>query len=528
MPTASSIYSQDTICYNNDNPAARSPSAYEDISPPSSPEPEQYSSFNIPRRFRSMRDVSPIDEDRKKDQDGPHSGSHIPVLRRAPSVLRNGDAQAGTKQKFWEGKLAPNAKVKWDEYSGEPNVAGKAASVDPGSYAKGVPSSDPRPMGYQVSVSGPEKKNTSFGERVGRLGSKRSPPPVEPWSRATGRSEIAPPLKYQPADKPLQIPRKTISPSTDQERSNALAAAIDSAPKLSDTQPVTTVMAPKDPRDNQMRYNDGIKPIVPLKVGKNNPTSPTGLGISTSYPSPITPTNRTQLNQSPATVTPVEQTLYPTLRTATPPYNKETPEKDKQAPTSRFSWTTYNSATTYQHSPPPSPPSALSSSQRQRVATEPISVASSILNRRRPVPHGDGAPAPNMPKYYSPSPKSPYASSTFSNSSQKALPLPPTHLSAIDHIAYLESQQEDLRIRRNNVYRLLKDLNNAAPPNPLLTDFKKARVAEQRKKAFEEELDEIRREEHDVGLKLHRAWKKREREDPNSNGSALWVRRVTS
>jgi hypothetical protein len=31
-----------------------------------------------------------------------------------------------------------------------------------------------------------------------------------------------------------------------------------------------------------------------------------------------------------------------------------------------------------------------------------------------------------------------------------------------------------------------------------------------------------------VGLKLHRAWKKREREDPNSNGSALWVRRVTS
>jgi hypothetical protein len=78
------------------------------------------------------------------------------------------------------------------------------------------------------------------------------------------------------------------------------------------------------------------------------------------------------------------------------------------------------------------------------------------------------------------------------------------------------------------VYRLLKDLNNAAPTNPLVTDFKKARVAEERKKAFQEELDEIRAEEHDIGLKLHRAWKKRERDDPNSNGSALWVRRVTS
>ena len=133
-----------------------------------------------------------------------------------------------------------------------------------------------------------------------------------------------------------------------------------------------------------------------------------------------------------------------------------------------------------------------------------------------------------MPKVYARNPTSPYASSTFSNSSKKALPHPPSALSAIDHIAYLESQQEDLRIRRNNVYRLLKDLNNAAPTNPLVTDFKKARVAEERKKAFQEELDEIRAEEHDVGLKLHRAWKKRERDDPNSNGSALWVRRVTS
>lgn len=86
---------------------------------------------------------------------------------------------------------------------------------------------------------------------------------------------------------------------------------------------------------------------------------------------------------------------------------------------------------------------------------------------------------------------------------------------------------EDLRIRRSNVYRLLNDLNHAAPPNPLITDFKRARLVEQRKRAFEDELSEIRREEHDVGLKLHRAWKKREREDPNT-GSALWVRRVTS
>jgi hypothetical protein len=115
----------------------------------------------------------------------------------------------------------------------------------------------------------------------------------------------------------------------------------------------------------------------------------------------------------------------------------------------------------------------------------------------------------------------------YSTSTSKALPLPPSSLTAADHIAVLESALEDLRIRRSNVYRLLSDLNNAAPPNPLVTPFKVMRVVEQRKRGFEDELSEIKREEYEVGMKLHRAWKKREREDPNV-GSAIWVRRVTS
>jgi hypothetical protein len=60
----------------------------------------------------------------------------------------------------------------------------------------------------------------------------------------------------------------------------------------------------------------------------------------------------------------------------------------------------------------------------------------------------------------------------------------------------------------------------------MLTDFKTARMMEQKKKALEDELAEIKIEEHDIGLKLHRALRKRERDDPNS-GSALWIRRVT-
>jgi hypothetical protein len=122
---------------------------------------------------------------------------------------------------------------------------------------------------------------------------------------------------------------------------------------------------------------------------------------------------------------------------------------------------------------------------------------------------------------------SPRPESTFSTSTHKALPRPPTELAAADHIEILESQVEDLKVRRNNVYRLLNDLNNMAPPNPMVTDFKRMRLVEQRKKDFADELAEIKREEHDVGLKLHRAWRKREMADPSTE-SALWIRRVTS
>ena len=91
-----------------------------------------------------------------------------------------------------------------------------------------------------------------------------------------------------------------------------------------------------------------------------------------------------------------------------------------------------------------------------------------------------------------------------------------------DRITLLEEQVEDLRIRRSNVNRLLSDLSSAAQPTSLGTGFKSARFIEQRKKALEEELDEIRSEEHQVGLKLHRASKRR-RETGESGNTITWV-----
>lgn len=446
-----------------------------------------------------------MDDNRKKMHGESRDLGAVPVLRRAPSVVRSGDVPPAPKQKFWEGKLAPNSKVKWDDYSGEPNVAGKAASVDPGTFGRGIPSASIQPMGYHVSVTAnnhPEKKSLSFGERLTRFGSKRTlPAPTA--------------VKTPSGEKTLQLPRRIITPSVDSERLNTLAAAVDHASMLRETHPV----AAETP--GLYMHEDTIKSVVPLKVGKKSPpgsglTSPIspigqGLGISSfAYPSTISLLDHKQ--QSPTLVVNSAPPVLPVRRTPTPP------QSTKRPIASDFSWTSYssyNALSTEQHSPPPSPP----------LLTSP-----SVLTRRRPVPHADRIPdsRPAISNMLSPSVASTFSTSSGSSNTTKALPHPPTALCALDHIALLESQQEDLRIRRNNVYRLLSDLNKSVPSNPLLTDFKKAKAVEHKKKAFEVELDEIRREEYDVGLKLHRAWKKREKDDPNAAGSALWVRRVTS
>lgn len=506
-----------------------------------------------------MRDVSPMDESRGATR----ANSNIPVLRKAPAAVQTGEVKS-TSQKFWGGKVVPNSKVKWDAYSGEPtsSTAGRAGSVNPLAFAK----ESLRPMGYQVSVSGPDskKKNTSFADRVPRFGAKQpaneSTQAPEPWSRATGRAEIAGPLKDEPTHQPLQFARK---PSTRKveglglDMSNIAATTATRNAAAADARPVAS-----DPNTFDM-YKNPIMPVAPLKVGRKSPTygltsptSPTkhGLGITNphSYPSPVTPTNdkpspssfASADNRSDVSETDSwERSITPKQSTVWNKPVEQTPEQDKGIPDSRFSWTTYNTTTTYQHSPPPSPPQpmpALDKVTKARVATD-----SSILSRRRPIPQSDKIPDTPpvrrpVPAARSPvgtktraaalaRPNSPRAESTFSTSTtgtRKALPQPPTTQAATDHVSLLESQMEDLRVQRSNIYKVLTDINSAAPSNPMLTDFKTARMMEQKKKALEDELAEIKIEEHDIGLKLHRALRKRERDDPNS-GSALWIRRVT-
>ncbi|KAF1987242.1 hypothetical protein K402DRAFT_307532, partial [Aulographum hederae CBS 113979] len=110
----------------------------------------------------------------------------------------------------------------------------------------------------------------------------------------------------------------------------------------------------------------------------------------------------------------------------------------------------------------------------------------------------------------------------------KALPLAPPELASTDRITTLEAQQNGLRLRRANIERVLRDLDTPLPSNPLLVDIKTRWERERKLKIAQEELESVKVAEHDVGLKLLRAYKKREREAEWESSSTLWVRRVTS
>jgi uncharacterized coiled-coil DUF342 family protein len=109
----------------------------------------------------------------------------------------------------------------------------------------------------------------------------------------------------------------------------------------------------------------------------------------------------------------------------------------------------------------------------------------------------------------------------------KALPPTPQQLESQDHVGQLNAQLDDLRNQRRNLERVLRDLEAPEATNPLKTSFRAEREREKRITAIKNELNEIYMLEHDIGLKLHRANKKREREEGYEGFTTLWVRRVT-
>ena len=122
---------------------------------------------------------------------------------------------------------------------------------------------------------------------------------------------------------------------------------------------------------------------------------------------------------------------------------------------------------------------------------------------------------------------------TSSSSTNKMLPPVPAETTAgeaRDRVGLLNAQLQGLANRRININRSIKQMTELMPTDNILDsmDVIRKREAEKRKvEALKLELSEVQREEYELGLKLHRAYKRLDR-DADWEPTTLWVRRVTN
>lgn len=225
--------------------------------------------------------------------------------------------------------------------------------------------------------------------------------------------------------------------------------------------------------------------------------------------------------------------------------NPRAPDDTWVQPSSRFSITTY--ATSAAGSPRPS-------DEEDRPPVPEVPPVVSMMDRKRPPLRGNDVPHSSEDEPLVISLKSAYVSnpstglgldkmqprgdtdlsrngrSTSISSTSKALPpAPPEMVESKDRVVVLNAKLSSLAHRRNNITKSIKQMTELMPPDRLLASAEVLRRREDEKKKVEklrEELAEIQQQEYDLGLKLHRAYKRQDRDAEYESGT-LWVRRVT-
>lgn len=538
-PTASSIYSQPHL-QSRQHQLRRSEvpttsSTYTDVSPPDSPD-----LHGGRRDWQGSPDISPVDESPETPDNNASFSSRYNTNIPVPRKTQNGGKRF---LPAWRGKTEdsepsePDSTLtRWDDFSGEPTTCerGKPAQVTPGSAPFSSPfSGSPADVQYGNHISirgGPLNSHTPVGKapKASRNVSGGPMGPREEWKGPSGRSAIVSPIveKLRPATKSIAIPpRPARRPSPTQDEPSGGTTPVSMSDRAAQSQ---TWFA-----SSQYDHDDTIKPIVPLKAGRNSPprilTTPLAQhSARPSYPSPAPSDTRSpaawsvnsEKSRNKPLPTPTE--LTPKNRdgesAGTIENNFVSAMKDmnlQDQPGSRFSATTY--ATTAYDSPPDSP--------RMDSETPMPTPSSPLLSRKRPVPGAMISSAKATIRKPTPS----EADSSPTNDSSrlsKTLPQSPPEIESVDRISSLQATLDNLHRRRLNLQTVIRELTQVIQPSSAVYDMASRREIKKTVEGLNTELAGVMKEEHEVGMKLHRAWKKRDKNEI-WEPTGLWVRRVT-
>lgn len=554
----------------------RSSSLYpEDVSPPES---LHKNDGGYARDGRDSPDISPI-SDTQSPSAAPRSpvstlgrfNSNLPVPRKT--------------RKFWNRPSADtpeqgSSTTHWDVYSGEPTTSekGKPPSTTPSAVKLHADPSPARLNGYGTSThisAGTSGSGNVIGRKRVASRDLSNTPLIRPeWRGAGGRHKIVNPL----LDKPLP---PGISPSfpagsekyqiEQRERERAAHERTMSSTNGRSSAPRRTSQAfqPSQPAivlDNQELDQNSASPVDRNESSPGDLTPPASQQNLQSRKSSLT----TEDTRSPLARNPSNEEMkdrrsqpLPSLPQSTAPEegplptqitedhrprptpsampNNKSEEHDtnqiesrfradlehmqlQDEPPSRFSKTTY--ATTTCDSPPATPEI---SSYSPSTSTTP----NSILNRKRPVaptglPNSRMAARKPTPSEMSvttqPSPPPPPLPS---ESKRKSLPKSPPEVNAISRVAALQAKLDNLKRRKNNLQTVIHELTHVVQPSSIAYDMASRQEIKRTVEGLNKELADVLKDEHETGLKLHRA-KKRDDEFAAYEPTSIWVRRVTS
>ncbi|KAL4906077.1 hypothetical protein BDW74DRAFT_138044 [Aspergillus multicolor] len=446
-----------------------------DISPPDSP-------IRTPTSRDSAR-VSPI-EDSPLVGSGSKFSSQIPVPRKRA-----------------DSKLDPLPKAnatRWDNFSGEPstNNQERFGQVKPGnvSFQTHVTATRQRSNSSKLMDWGkehlhPRKKSSESSNRF-YAGEATPFAHREPWRGQSGRSPMVYPIQEKPRERSSS--RLHFSRSSDRLREMNTPSPI-----VGSSGTFTTIITAGE-QNHRQQPQPRIRPQGPYGYDAPQSRNASTVSVTSTAPPRVDIVSSPDLSAS-----------LTDLTLADDEYNE---------PTSRFSVTTYNTTEAGSSTPSPrnsitpSPPPSIieTASQRSTDTTR------SIMSRSRPVP---SAVAPG---------KRPVRKPTPSEISNKALPPNPAEMTVQDRIDMLEAKRTELVRRKANINTMINELTQVIQPSSIAYDMAAREEVKKTVASLNSELADIQKEEHDIGLKLLRVWKKRDDGDFYGASSSLWVKRVTS
>lgn len=456
-------------------------SQYTDASPPVSPVLGQHRN---PLIYDSP-DISPIEEFFDSSSQLPPEnsnrfyGTSQNSMKPIQSARVESPAQNG-RSEYTNSETA--SATKWDELSGEPTHShrGKPAQVSPTNprlpASQNNKSSQKHPFAFLTKVRGRTASNPNSRDAM--------PPARPPWKGASGRSAIVSP----PLSRKTSVDKQFFPPRKDSRSHSAAGPSSNFASKVGDNQ--YSLQKPID-SDGPFRIDTFDFATSASNVIRIN-TIPDG-GARLQDPDINTVLNERQ---------PVHAYSYSESRNPSQPTHASSRDTSLDEPfVSRFSATTF--ATTEAGSPPRVSRRS-NETDAPPVPRMPLGMSGKRVTARKPTP------------------------SQLSASTSKSLPQSPPEMEASNRIEAMEAKLRDLARRRANINTIINELTQVIQPSSIAYDLATRSEVTKTVKSLNSELDDIKKEEHDVGLRLHRAKKKRDEEDYFCEPSGLWIKRVTS